>query len=129
MIVLVMGYATRTRRAVATALAERLGWTHVQLDDEPIDGLADRIEMLCSRMAATLDAGRTAVYSSPQLSAGVCRSLREALRRIELVRLLDAGDRQPPLVSALTVDGSMSPSVIAATIAAVFRLADARDAK
>ncbi|HWE28603.1 MAG TPA: hypothetical protein VHB97_11405, partial [Polyangia bacterium] len=55
-------------------------------------------------------------------SAVEWRTLRESLRQVELVRLLEPGDEQPPLATALTLDGHMSASVLSATIRAVLRL-------
>lgn len=127
MIVLVMGRRPAARKAVATALAETLAWPHIHVADDFGQGAAARIELLRPRMAAGLSAGRAAIYSCPHLSAVECRTLRESLRPLELVRLLDSGEQMPPLASALTLDGQMEPSVVAATIAAVLRLGnDAR---
>ena len=53
-----------------------------------------------------------------------CRLLRESLREIELVRLTDGAWQQPPIAAALTLDGTMSPSVLASTICAVLRLVE-----
>lgn len=122
-----MGRRPEARRAVATSLAETLAWPHVHVADDFGQGAAARVELLRPRMAAGLSAGRAAVYSCPHLSVVECRALRESLRPLELVRLLDAGEEQPQLTSALTLDGQMEPSVVAATIAAVLRLG--RDAR
>lgn len=124
MIVLVMGRSPAIRNPVAVALAKALRSSHIHVAEELAQATPDRVEMLRSRMAGALEAGRTVVYSAPHLSPAECRALRETLRRIELVRLLEVDEKQPPIAAALTLDGSMDPSVIAATIVAVFRLDD-----
>jgi gluconate kinase len=126
MIVLIMGLTTATRTAVSTTLAATLGWDHVHVADELGEPAADRVAALRARMSGALSAGRSVVYSCPALSAVEWRTLRESLRHVELVRLQGAGDDQPPLATALTLDGQMSPSVLAATIRAVLRLEKAR---
>ncbi len=122
LVLLVMGRSPEIRNPVAIALARALGSSHVQVADELAGSPSERVETLRARMASALEAGRTVVYSAAHLSATECRALREAVHRIELVRLLEADEKQPPIAAALTLDGSMEASVIAATIVAVFRL-------
>lgn len=126
MIVLIMGLTNARRTAVATTLAETLGWDHVHVADDFGDAGANRVEQLTARMSGALSAGRSVVYSSPSLSPAEWRTLRESLRHVELVRLSSTGDDQPPLAMALTLDGEMSPNVLSATIRAVLRLEKAR---
>ena len=122
MLVLVMGRVPAMRTAVASKLAQILGWEQVQVADDFGQGAADRIEVLRARMSGALSAGRSVAYAAPLLSAKECRSLRESLRDVELVRLSDGASEHPPLVAALTLDGTMSASVVASTICAVLRL-------
>jgi hypothetical protein len=122
MIVLISGLTSASRMAVATTLAETLGWDHVHVADELGQRGADRVELLRARMSGALSAGRSVVYSCPRLSANEWRTLRETLRRVELVRLIEPGDELPPLSTALTLDGHMHASVLSATIRAVLRL-------
>jgi len=129
MIVLIMGRTAAKRTAVATTLSETLGWEHVHVADDFGGGTSNRLDVLKARMAGSLEAGRAVIYSGPSLSPAECRTLREALRRVEIVRLLDAGDAQPPMTAALTLDGQMSPGVLAATVRAVLRLDDVTAAK
>ena len=124
MLVLVMGRIPAMRTAVASRLSQVLGWESVQGADEFGDGAADRIEVLRARMSGAISAGRSVVYAGPLLSPRECRLLRESLREIELVRLTDGAWQQPPIAAALTLDGTMSPSVLASTICAVLRLVE-----
>ena len=129
MIVLVMGRSGDKRTAVAATLSATLGWEHVHVSDDFGGRSSNRLDVLRARMAGSIEAGRAVVYSCPSLSPTECRSLRDSLRSVEIVRLLDHGDTQPPLAAALTLDGQMSPSVLAATIRAVLRLDDITAAK
>jgi hypothetical protein len=122
MIVLIMGLTNVSRVAVATTLAQTMGWDHEHLAEE-LDRLgAERVDLLRERMSAALSAKRSVVYSCPMLSDVEWRTLRGTLRRVELVRLVDKGEEQPPLATALTLDGHMNASVLSATIRAVLRL-------
>lgn len=122
MIVLIMGLTDVRRTAVATTLAETLGWNHVHVADDFGEQGTNRVEQLRTRMSAALSAGRSVVYSCPSLSPPEWRTLRDSVRHVELVRLSRTGEDAPPLAMALTLDGEMSPSVLSATIRAVLRL-------
>lgn len=122
MVVVVMGRTPAARTAVAAAVADTLGWGQVHVSDEFGSDASDRIEVLRARMSASLSAGRAVVYSCPQLSQNECRSLRESLRDIELVRLSEPGESLPAMTMALTLDGAMSPTVLAGTTCAILRL-------
>lgn len=126
MLVLVMGRVPAMRTAVASKLAQILGWDHVQVADDFGEGAADRIEVLRARMSGALSAGRSVAFACPLLSVKECRGLRDNLRDIELVRLTDGDWEHPPLAAALTLDGTMSPPVLASTICAVLRLDEPR---
>lgn len=122
MIVLVMGRTPSKRSAVAATLCATLGWEHVQVADEGRSWSSDRLDSLRAQLASSAATGRAVVYSCATLSAAECRTLGDTLRDIRLVRLLEPGHAQPPIPSALTLDGQMSPPVLAATIRAVLRL-------
>lgn len=126
MIVVIMGLTQVRRTAVATTLAETLGWDHVHVADDFAERGTNRVEQLRARMSSALSAGRSVVYSCPSLSPSEWRMLRETLRNVELVRLSATGHNQPPLAMALTLDGEMSPGVLSATIRAVLRLEKAQ---
>jgi hypothetical protein len=122
MIVLVKGRNIDARMAVASRVAESVGWDQVHVADDLGESSAVRVESLRTRMLPFVAANRSAIFSGPPLSRVECQALREAIRGIELVSLLDAAEKQRSIPSVLTLDGEMSANVLAATIQAILRL-------